>query len=222
MLVNHTYKFIFVHVPKTGGRALTHVLQQACHQDPGEYWRGTRPDPVQGGRKRIDPCHYTCDLLKSERLSEYWDDYYKFAVVRDPFARYLSAVAMVGGFKKHPYLHPSILVPEYRNAKKVSQTRQHRYTRVRPMCVTLSEPIDQIFRFETMEEMIEQLEKRFSVSLNFRPHKNKLGTNIELKREIARALSDEDVELLKEFNGKDYELYEYPFIDWRKELLVDD
>lgn len=224
MLVNHTYEFIFVHIPKTAGRALAHKLSQACVKDKGSRWEGTHRDRVLGGRRRIDRCHYNCTILKSDKLCDCWDKYFKFAVVRDPFARYLSAVAMMGTFEEVPYLHPSKLLPEYQKLSDFEKARLLRFTRVRPMSIQLCEPIDKIYRFENMQEMLNDLERRFGIQIDLKPKKLVFGSCGASKRKkaIVRELSDKDVEMLYDFYQKDYELYGYEFIDWREGLLVDD
>ena len=71
MLISHSNKFIFVHIQKTGGSTVEHILQT---QVPDTEFLGHRHNFV---RNEID----TVNDHK---------DYFKFAFVRNPWARLLS------------------------------------------------------------------------------------------------------------------------------------
>lgn len=73
-------RILFVHIPKTGGMAISAVLQQA-----GEM-RFDRP--LRQGRHRFQPRHATADTIAS-LYDPAWFDMI-FAVVRDPVARAVS------------------------------------------------------------------------------------------------------------------------------------
>jgi hypothetical protein len=75
MLVSHTHKFVFIHVPKTGGTSIRHALQDAV------------PDftPYQ----RHVPRHPTA-LTGRDALGALWAHYLTFAFVRNPWERAVS------------------------------------------------------------------------------------------------------------------------------------
>ena len=92
MLISHKKKFIFVHVPKTAGSSLTSALQSFCHQPKDEAinrllskigvntnWFGPYLN-AKYGRK-----HTTAQQIKLIYPAEVFNDYYKFAFVRNPW-----------------------------------------------------------------------------------------------------------------------------------------
>lgn len=80
MLISHKHKFIFFHIPKTGGTSVELKLTafadiSAINQKESVYWHHTEPQ----------------DLKKHfESQSWHWNEYFKFAVVRNPWAFCLS------------------------------------------------------------------------------------------------------------------------------------
>jgi chondroitin 4-sulfotransferase 11 len=79
-IVSKKYKFIFIHIPKTGGSSIAEPEYQSgqgalvAHLGSEDY--------VQAG-------HIRAVGLKSS-LQDNWDDYFKFAFVRNPWDRIVS------------------------------------------------------------------------------------------------------------------------------------
>jgi hypothetical protein len=78
MIVNHAYKFIFYHVPKTGGS----TVQAALSAISGSH-------RVVKKTKHLTPPEY----LESRNLFQRWRErnYFTFCFFRDPFERFGSA-----------------------------------------------------------------------------------------------------------------------------------
>lgn len=64
-MINHKYKCIFVHIPKTGGTSIEYVFDKLAL------------------RRMVKYKHYT--LRNYERLNQQIDQYYKFSFVRNPW-----------------------------------------------------------------------------------------------------------------------------------------
>ena len=79
-IVSNKYRFIFIHIPKTGGTSLA----EPCYQDGKGVLTGLlgETDYIQAG-------HIRAVGLK-ERMGEHWDMYFKFAFVRNPWDRMVS------------------------------------------------------------------------------------------------------------------------------------
>ena len=79
-IVSDKYRFIFIHIPKTGGTSLA----EPRYQDGKGALAGLlgETDYIQAG-------HIRAVGLK-ERMSEHWDKYFKFAFVRNPWDRMVS------------------------------------------------------------------------------------------------------------------------------------
>lgn len=77
MLISRSRKFLFIHIQKTGGRSLSHLLKaEAPDTQP---YLGTH-----------DHAFWAKHLLANE-----WNDYFKFAFVRNPWDRLVSWYVMI-------------------------------------------------------------------------------------------------------------------------------
>jgi chondroitin 4-sulfotransferase 11 len=99
MLISHDYKFIFIHIGKTGGtsieRALCSFLRidfEATEISPdGKWWK-----------------HKWAAVMREILGKDLWDDYFTFAFVRNPYDMILSLYCMYTQY------------PEYTNPKQHS------------------------------------------------------------------------------------------------------
>ncbi|MEM9827212.1 MAG: sulfotransferase family 2 domain-containing protein [Planctomycetota bacterium] len=91
-MICHSHRFVFVHIPKTGGSSVEKMLLRECSLDEGAEadaliirnrlpWRG--PPWLQ---------HLTSlEYLNHGYVSpQHWKSFYKFSVVRNPWARAVS------------------------------------------------------------------------------------------------------------------------------------
>jgi hypothetical protein len=93
MIINNTYGFIFVHVPKSAGTSVTHFLSNfSCYCDL-EIGGTTQGQLVQkhyqsrfGLRK-----HSSSKEIRAVVGDVLWKKYFSFAIVRNPYDRALSA-----------------------------------------------------------------------------------------------------------------------------------
>lgn len=81
MLVSSDKKFIFIHVPKTGGTSLGEALSPYCCS----LRAVARPNVRLNRDKHID-ARELCAIIKPQ----IWSDYYKFTIVRNPWELMLS------------------------------------------------------------------------------------------------------------------------------------
>lgn len=71
MLISRTHRFVFVHVGKNGGNAVSYALER--FSSPG-YWNG---DSEQK--------HWPAFKIRKEILLDTWGDFFSFAVVSNPW-----------------------------------------------------------------------------------------------------------------------------------------
>jgi chondroitin 4-sulfotransferase 11 len=77
MIISHKKKLIFVHIQKTGGNTITSLLQK------------TFPDSESFLNK------HDLAVWGKENMAEEWNEYYKFALVRNPWDRLVSWYSMI-------------------------------------------------------------------------------------------------------------------------------
>ena len=79
MVVIHNKKCIFIHIPKTGGTTIEHFLKD----------NGINQLEYIGVVNNRSMQHYKASELKL-RIPQYFNNYYKFSIVRNPYDRLLS------------------------------------------------------------------------------------------------------------------------------------
>jgi hypothetical protein len=91
MIVSDTHRFLFVHIPKCAGTAVRTALAP-YDESGGTFDRRVAPHPVHG---RLDYTHLPLHLMAEIAPDAFakLQDYASFAVCRDPFARFPSALA---------------------------------------------------------------------------------------------------------------------------------
>ena len=82
MIYSKTHKFLFIHIPKTGGTSVQHALRPYATPLPD----GTPPEQYLARHKR----KYTAAYLKEWLGEEEWNRVHKFAVVRNPYDWFVS------------------------------------------------------------------------------------------------------------------------------------
>jgi hypothetical protein len=94
MIISHKNKFIFIHVPKTGGTSIVRALYPFLDVE-NDIIIGGHPDH-EDGKDHIKQSkgelhkHSTALEIKDAVGKETWDEYFIFAFVRNPFSRVVS------------------------------------------------------------------------------------------------------------------------------------
>ena len=86
MLINHKKKFLFVHVPKTGGISIRNIISKI-------------PDTFT-----LNPPHGGVEFVRE--MFGNLDKYYKFTIVRNPFDWYMSFFSFKGSSWSHDVYTP--------------------------------------------------------------------------------------------------------------------
>lgn len=92
-IFSHQHKFIFVHVAKTGGTSVDVTLARNC--DHSEQFNTRKLNPnvdVLGRRIALE--------IRPKATAEQWDQYFKFAFVRNPWDRTVSIFRHLQSAKK--------------------------------------------------------------------------------------------------------------------------
>ena len=96
MIVSHRHRFIFFAVPRTGTHAIRTALRGCLGPDDWQQQSLTErvrlPVPALA---RIGHGHVTLRQLRACLPEAVCRDYFKFACVRDPYERFVSACAML-------------------------------------------------------------------------------------------------------------------------------
>lgn len=82
-MISFDRQYIFIHIPKTAGKSIYTMLDDGIHNN-----KAFPAIPIDGiGRRKM---HLKATEIKSELGQERFDQYYKFAFVRNPWDRMIS------------------------------------------------------------------------------------------------------------------------------------
>ena len=93
MIINHTYRFIFLHIPKTAGTSITNYLSPFTGWNDIELGGtdyGERIQEIYWKRFKLHK-HSPAHQIRRIIGEDLWKQYFKFAVVRHPLDRLVSA-----------------------------------------------------------------------------------------------------------------------------------
>jgi hypothetical protein len=212
-------RFLFVHVPKTGGNSIFQALREYSEE------RIITPGPTQDGIERfgtVNDTHPT--LLKHSSLSEYqsalspdvFQSLYKFAILRNPWERMISWF-----FSPHRQLPQKDRRSAWHEARGwdrehfvgfLSRRQATRHYTCLPDSPTLSHDLDFLMRFEQIDEDFAEVCRRLDISGRPLPKYNRSS------REHYSHYYDDELEALVgemfreeiEFGGYRFERIESP------------
>jgi len=97
MLISHYRRFIFVHIPKTGGTSVHHALARLCSDSLPRPHKIARIDELPDTYIWQHPWQHASASRIRERVGEdVWHSFLTFAFVRHPWARLVSLYNMLG------------------------------------------------------------------------------------------------------------------------------
>jgi hypothetical protein len=121
MILSHQHKFLFVAIPKTGTHALRFALRVHLDaKDEEQVGLFVQKKFSNETIANVRHGHIKGAEIKAVIDNENWRDYFKFAVVRNPFDRYISFCAFMNrdnfDFQLQPqkYVHSIIDRPKVR------------------------------------------------------------------------------------------------------------
>ncbi|MDA0789292.1 MAG: sulfotransferase family 2 domain-containing protein [Proteobacteria bacterium] len=179
-MIVHELKTIFIHIPRTGGTSIEIALA-------GNNWF------------KIDPATKHIDHVQAKQVyADYWDDYHKFTVVRDPF-EWLASLYYShnrGGDKTWDEFvrAPNLFINEQQ------QTVQSDI---------IGDDIDQILRFEMLSEDFALLCRNLGVERTLTHAQNSSEGTFEHYSEL---YSDEQRRIATDHFQRDLDRFHYRFI----------
>lgn len=205
MIVSHEHRFIFVHIFRTAGRSFTKVLKT----------RGLEEIPGQTHR------HHTAAEIRNLVGAGVWNDYFTFAVIRNPWERllsqYLYHLQTVREFKERHGNKPTkvarrtqrrmrrfrdfdAFIDWFATAEELNEWTRHKLTQTDFLFdgdgILL---VDQVLRFENLNEEVASLEGNlgFGIDLphiNYQPHRHFAEYYSDRSREIVAEVCRHEIE----------------------------
>ncbi len=217
MLLSPRFRFLFVHIAKTGGTSVRSALEGLRWRDPW-YWPMflcSRFSHLSGHRIGTKlPRHAKIVAAKELLPREYFDSLFKFAFVRNPWDLQVSSFHHIRRERPH-YLggHETFegflrwkLDPErpYQYHVDTSIELQSDYL----IDLRGAVVVDFIGRYERLQEDFENACSRIGVSIPALPHDRRAT---ERKKDFRGYYDSETAELVARYFARDIELLGYRF-----------
>ena len=230
MILSIKHKFIFIHIPKTGGESITqklrwHTTKKRRHEDLQDfiYW---------GESDDIDLAHIYQDILSKYVPQDMITKYYKFCIVRNPYNRCYSAYKdlFLGATNKHAvkssygvwigkYNKPSSLSEYCKMLNTVSSNTPSRFNiHVIPQYMYIYDKskkrMDYIGHYETMDKDMKHIYEKFNIKEdvwfdNISTYNVKVDN---LKKSYMKELSSQDIHEINRAYFADFILFDYPIV----------
>ena len=167
-MISHKYKCIFIHIPRTAGSSVEHWIN-------GENQWKSHP------REK----HLLASQAK-KMYQEYWDDYFKFSIVRNPWDRKVSMLKHpfyrvrldarktidVSRYKRK-YGYPIILELDSRSGGKRRGLLSDKHKANSVYLNMLDEEIDFVAKFENLGEDLCYVKSQLGLAIDFNIHKER-------------------------------------------------
>ena len=179
------YRFLFIHVPKTGGNSIQSVLEKYSED------RLVTPDKCHDGVERFEvsnadyPFEKHCPLWKYRKYlpNDLYPQLFRFGTVRNPWEMLISLyfspnqnrtqwcrdtfVKLIDGAQRARwFLRDSIPGTKLENAQHTSMNSMPSYWSV-----------DHVMRFENLQNDFDQVCKKIHITPETLPHRNRSNRN---------------------------------------------
>jgi hypothetical protein len=212
-MISHKYKCIFIHIPRAGGTSIEKLIQ------------GKNQWLVDESKK-----HLTTTQAK-KIYQQYWNDYFKFSIVRNPYDRFVSCLYFkeyfgikiqkniidVSGYKKL-FGFPTTIEHDYRFYAKhnilhdaMAFINNSIYSNI------LIEPIDKIFKFEELNTAVEELCDIIKIPQKKLPHVLKSNRSSTSKLKILT--ENKNIQTINSLYLNDFKKYQYTQISIDKQPI---
>lgn len=157
-MINHEHKFIFIHIPKTAGTSMEDFFIDRFNLKRKDhiYWCDERNQWAQ---------HFTLAELESHK----YDDYFKFAFVRNPWERVVSACMYRKSSIRNFLMHDLTKNIEGKKDPARHQMAQHEFL----IDYYGKYKADFVGRFENLQGDFNHVCDRIGIKRGKLPHSNK-------------------------------------------------
>jgi chondroitin 4-sulfotransferase 11 len=209
MILNPDKKWLFVHVPKAAGTSIKHFLESSSPEAKTENFN---LDCMRGQYRTLNK------TIASHKNKYPFDSYFKFAFVRNPWDRAVSAYYYILKIMKGGYIQPHSM-PNYpkgitfKDLIKKHHSLNHEViwhyglTQSDILCGDNGNLlVDFVGRFESLQEDLNIICDKIGIPQQKLPHKNKSN-----HKHYSDYYDDEAREIVAEKYAKDIENFGYKF-----------
>jgi len=206
MLICDKNKFVFIHIPKNSGTAMTKELQKTYKNT--KLLINCERDGVNIG---IDKMHLYYDVIYEFIYKNVLDNYFKFCIIRNPYNKLYSAWNFIK--KRHGYSNVNDFIKyklneEFIYGKEIipGDARVH----YRPQFTFVYDNknnkfADFIIRYENLNEDISKMNEKYNLNI-------KLYDNCNSQKSYINLLNKESILKINSLYKKDFELFNYEML----------
>ena len=189
-MINHEHKFIFIHIPRTGGSSIESQFNFFLPSGP-KHWI------LNDWKKYLEP--------------EIFDSYFKFSFVRNPWdfiiSKYMSSYFSFnnrgGRIGKKAGKTLKYFLEHYKTPKHEHGETFHDYFK--------PEQMDFIGRFENRENDLNYISKKIGLDIDTKTHIKKIQMLDKNKKHYTYYYDEETKQIVAEKYKKDIEYFGYKF-----------
>ena len=220
-MISYKNNFIFVHIPKCAGTSIEEYFTELENNpDPHELFlpsMSPAPDSYKEHALVFEVVqHYTLqsikDILYSHGKSEFYDNAYKFVVVRSPWERMASSAAYLKNTPWGDYIPDCNTVGEgIKKLCEVQHIDNHRFdiNQIDFLKVDGEIAVDYIIRFEDLDKGFKEVLEKLKL-----PTDKKLGHAMKSNhKNYIEYYTEETKEMIREKYKEDIEYFGYEFGD---------
>jgi len=175
-MISHKYQCIFIHIPKTGGSSIENLIwPDKSDRTVENLWMGHVSmyfNKYQTGGLQ----HLTARQIRTEVGKDIFSTYHKFTVIRNPWEK---AISQFFYMKKRKDLRKFIGMNRFTSFNRylnLIQRKEHVQWKKQIDFIVDDDGallVDQIIRFEDLDQQFRQLASKINLSYDALPHANK-------------------------------------------------
>ena len=206
MLLSVSHRFIFIHVNKVAGSSMKRALEQFDRQPSTSPINKLKSKLRLAGdyRKRFYPVHTYASQLQRELPAEVYNDFFKFAFVRNPWDWLVSTYNYLRNTPTHRH-HQRVLAmksfAEYAQYEIANGSR----SQAAFICNDKDVIVDFVGRFETLGDDFATVCQRVGIDVTL-PHTNKTR-----HRDYREHYDDKIAEMVGQHWRQDISVFGYEF-----------
>lgn len=204
-MISHEHKCILIHMPRTGGSSFEKLLY-------GDDWWSYQPKTK----------HILASQAK-EIYKEYWDEYFKFSIIRNPYDRCVSLLNFSEtyyGYKyrdltkkkfewyKRKFNYPFTVEYDYR-FYSLPEVITEKHSNNQIYGNFLDEELDYIGRLETLNDDFKEISKVLGLKKDL--VLPTVAKSIKKRNNYREYYTDELREIVERLYAKDLKAYDYSF-----------
>ncbi len=165
MLISHQAKFLLIHIQRTGGGSVARVLKPLIdHPKGGRIACASALLPIKRNPHRLFfGAHIKAREVRLRWPRQAWDEYFKFAFVRNPYSWIVSLYTRIGSSPTHGHSKrvAAMTFPEFVDWE-IARNRRHQHRFVCDRAGNLI--LDFVGRLEHLEADVATICQRIGIS----------------------------------------------------------